>query len=771
MRKILITTVLCFTSTAWAASNYEIPRITEEPSVDGELSEGEWDSAAIIELGYETWPSYNIPAPVNTTVYMMEDGEKLYFAFKADDPEPDKIRAFFRDRDGILDDDYVSVFFDTFNDERSGFRFSVNPLGSQADFAINESQNVNDSSWDAVWESAGKVTDSGYIVEMAIPYRALRFPSNMEEQIWGLRLLRAYPRDSWTLFSETTENRELDCRFCQASKMSGMPNLNSSTRNIDLTPTATYLSNQDRDTDPIGPWSDGSNKTEFGADLRWAITEDWVLNATLNPDFSQIEADANQLDINNTFSLFFRETRPFFLDGADYFQSMNRLVHTRNIADPDYGFKVTGKTNGYSLGVMAASDQSTSFLVPSSLGSRVINLEGVSSDIAVVRGQMDIGDQNTLGMLLTHRGAGDYQNQVASIDGRYYFTPKDRFRYQFMSSSSENPDSIRFDQDGDLELDSDGQPLFAPDQSDRAYVLRYNHNEDNSGLFADYFDFGSDFRADMGFIGKVDFKQLVIGGRYNWYGEEGSKWTQWGFFGDWDRTEDQSGLKLEEEFELYLNARGPMQFNTNIGGLIRNRYFGGEYFDEQSFRMWFELSPLSVLTIGNFMSIGDQVDFTHTELGESVLFQPYIIWQIGQHLSVNLDLSYQSLDVPAKQRMDEDTNMMIDFEEGNLFEALIADIRVAYQFNSRSRLSLTLQHNNTDRNTQLYLANRDSDPDNDRDAKTRRFGTQLIYSYELNPQTAFHLGYSDNALENDQINSLELVERTIFAKFGYMFQL
>ena len=113
---------------------------------------------------------------------------------------------------------------------------------------------------------------------------------------------------------------------------------------------------------------------------------------------------------------------------------------------------------------------------------------------------------------------------------------------------------------------------------------------------------------------------------------------------------------------------------------------------------------------------------------------------------------------------------MIDFEEGNLFEAMIADIRVAYQFNSRSRLSLTLQHSETDRNTQLYLTNRDTDPDNNRYAKKRRFGTQLIYSYKLNPQTALHIGYSDNALENDQINSLERVERTIFAKFGYMFQ-
>lgn len=771
MRNILIALVWCFTTTAWAASNYDIPRVSLAPSIDAELSEGEWESATLIELAYETNPGYNIAAPVKTTVYMMEDSEYLYFAFKADDPEPDKIRAFFRDRDQLNDDDYVSVYFDTFNDERSGYRFSVNPLGSQADFIINESQNVNDSSWNTVWESAGRVTEDGYIVEIAIPYRALRFSSNLDEQTWGLRLLRIYPRDSRTTISETTGNRALRCNFCQASKISGMPDLNYSTHNFDITPTATYLNNQQRDADPIGPWSDGSNQTEFGADLRWAITEDMVLNATINPDFSQVEADASQLDINNTFSLFFRETRPFFLDGADYFQTLERLVHTRNIADPDYGFKVTGKTSGYSLGVMAASDESTSFLLPSSQGSRVINLEGVSSDVAVVRGQMDIGEKNNLGMLITHRAAGDYQNQVASIDGRYYFTPKDRFRYQLMRSSSENPDSIRFNQNGDLKLDSDGQPLFAADQSDGAYKLSYNHNEDNSGLFVDYYNYGSDFRADMGFIGMVDFKRLAAGGHYNWYGEEGNKWTQWGFSGDWERTEDQSGLKLEEEVELYFNLHGPMQLNASFGGLSRNRYFGGKYFDEQYLAMRFSLSPLSGLTIGNYMRFGDQVDFTHTEAGESVLIRPYIRWRIGRHLSVNLNLTYQSLDVPVKQRVDEDTGTMIDFDKGELFEALIADLRLAYQFNSRSRLSLTLQHNNTDKNTQLYLTNRDSDPGNDIDAKTRRFGTQLIYSYELNPQTALHLGYSDNAIENDQINSLERVEKTIFAKFGYMFQL
>ena len=395
--------------------------------------------------------------------------------------------------------------------------------------------------------------------------------------------------------------------------------------------------------------------------------------------------------------------------------------------------------------MIAASDENTSFLIPSSLGSYLVSLEDESSDALVVRAQKDIGEKNNIGVLLTRRSASDYKNQVAAFDGKYYFTSKDVFSYQLMHSSSDNPDSIRFD---------DEQELLSSSQSDHAVSLSYRHNEENYSLRAAYNDFGKDFRADMGFIGKVDYKKLVVGGDYTWYGKEDSKWTRWGFFGDWDRTEDQSGLKLEEEFELHFNLRGPLQFNTNLGVVERDRYFDGSYFDEQFFMMWFEFKPASSLTVGNFMQIGDQIDFAHSQAGEIELFEPYIRWQFGQHLSVNIN----------------HTNQVLDVSGGELFTARLTDLRLAYQFNNRSRLSLSLLETNIHRNTLLYSANQDDDLSNDVEQRTKRFGTQIIYSYKINPQSLIYLGYSDNALEDSRVDSLEKFDKTVFAKFSYLWQ-
>ena len=721
-----------------AKGNYQIPRVNNQPTINGILEAGEWSNATIVELNYETNPGDSVPAPVKTTAYMMEDGEQIYFAFMAHDPEPENILAFIRDRDGIFQDDFVGVILDTFNDERRGFEFFVNPMGSQGDLTRDDSLNNEDSSWDAVWDSAGRVVENGYVVEMAIPYRALRFPSGLEEQTWGIQFLRIYPRDSRAILQDAKSNRELDCSLCQAKKMKGMPKLEASGANFDITPTITSVNNESRELDPIGPW-ESNNDTELGIDFRWAVTEDWVLNATINPDFSQVEADAGQLDVNTTFSLFFPEARPFFVDGADYFRTMNRLVHTRNIADPDVGLKVTGKTNGYTAGVIAATDENTSFLIPSSQGSYVESLDE-SSDVFIVRGQSDIGENDNVGVLLTNRSATDYKNQVLSIDGKHYFTKKDILRYQLMHSNTDNPDSIRFDEDTNEEL-------FAADQSDTAVTLGFVHNEENYSYRIDYQDFGKDFRADLGFIGQVDYKKVIIGGDYFWYGKEGSKWTRWGFFGDWDTTEDQSGKKLEEEAELHFNLRGPMQFNTNFGVVDRERFYDDVYFNETFFMMWFELKPWSSFTVGNFMQIGDQIDFANTQLGEMKLFEPYIRWQIGKHFNINLNYSTQKLDVDG----------------GELFDASVTDLRLAYQFDNRSRLSLTLQNFDIKRNVALYN-------DSDYQSRDKSVGTQLIYSYKINPQSLVYLGYSDNALADDNVQSVTKYDKTLFAKVSYMWQ-
>jgi len=713
--------------------HYQIPRVTDVPVIDAVISEGEWDKAEVVELVYDTSPGDNTPSIVKTTAYMMEDGEFIYFAFRADDPDPKKIQGFLKDRDSIFQDDFVGVIIDTFNDERRGFEFFVNPLGVQGDLTRDDVRFNEDSSWDTVWESAGQITKSGYIVEMAIPFRAVRFPSGLEEQTWGINFLRIYPRESRMVFSDSPNSRDRDCSLCQIYKVKGMPNLETG-NNLDVTPTLTYSNSESRDVEAGTDWENESN-ADVGVDFRWAVTEDWILNATVNPDFSQIEADSGQLDINSTFSLFYPEARPFFLDGADYFNSTNRLVHTRNIADPVYGLKLSGKSDVHSTGIIVSRDNNTSFLIPGSESSDIAVIDDFDTDIFIGRYQRDIGEKSNIGGLITRRTNGDYENTVSAIDGKYYFTDSDSVEVQYMHSESSNPQQIQ-DEFG-----------VAEKQSDDAYSLRYRRSTRNYGLRAAYNDFGKDFRADMGFISRVNYKKVVLGGNYTWYGEEGSDWTRWGFFGDWDRTEDQDGKLLEEESELHFNLHGPMQFITRFGIVSRDRSNNDQLFHEDRFMMFFRFKPNHHMTIGNFMLVGDEIDVENSQLGKIKLYEPFVNWQVGKHFNIRLSATQMNLDIPG----------------GELFNAKLFDSRMAYQFNIRSRLSLTLQTIDIERNPTLYN-------DQTIDKHYQSFGTQLIYSYKINPLSLVYLGYSDNAIDTDNIGSLEKTDKTIFAKFSYTWQ-
>ncbi len=726
---------------------YNIPRITEAPVIDGDLSDAIWQQAKQVSLRYNTFPHDSTPAEVETTAYIAEDGEYLYVAFDARDPEPENIRAFYRQRDGMFQDDFVGILIDTFNEERRGYEFFVNALGSQGDLTVDETAGFNeDASWNIVWDSAGKITENGYQVEMAIPFRSIRYQSDLPEQIWGIDFLRIHPRDARNIYHDRPRDRDLNCELCQLAKIRGMPNLESKTTNMEFTPSLTYINSESRDVDPVTPWDTTTDELEVGLDMRWAITEDWILNTTLNPDFSQVEADGAQLDVNTTFALFFPERRPFFLEGADYFNSLNNYVYTRTIADPDVGTKLTGKSDGYTVGLIAAKDTTTNILLPSSTGSYIDSLDGIESNVFVGRVQKNIGERSNIGALVTSRSADDYSNTLASIDGTYYIDDNNLIRYSYAHTDTENPDAIRFD---------DGEEILAKDQTDSAMSLAYRHEKENYTFNATYLERGKDFRADAGFISQVDFKKAIVGGRYSWFGAEGSDWTRFTLSGDWDKTEDQSGQLLEEELEAYFNVLGPYQLSIQTGLLSRDRFYDGEIFKEKWWMNFVRIFPTKNIRITNFLRKGDMIDFSNSQLGKGFDWETRFTLTVGQHFSTELFRRHVSIDVTG----------------GELFTAEQYDLRFAYQFDLKNRLSLIVQHTDIDRNASLYDVNNDADPDNDIDSQFRDLSTQLIYSYQLNAITRLFVGYSDAGFQNDNINRIEKTDRTLFAKFSYNYQL
>lgn len=721
---------------------FQLPHLASKVSIDGDLSDPVWKDAIKMQLDYENNPGQGIAANQKTEMWLYEDGKTLYVAFKAYDTNPEQIRASLRDRDSLWDDDNVGLIIDTFNDERSGYEFFVNPLGAQADMRMDDSNGWDeDSSWDAIWDSAGQLTEYGFAVEMAIPFSALRFPESTEALTWTVAGWRNHPRDVRKQFATFKQDKNITCNFCQMDKLVGFESIKPS-KNFQFTPTLT-ASKSDSKEDVPGPWNEGDVEYEVGADIRWGITQDIVLNATLNPDFSQVEADASQLDINNTFSLFYREKRPFFLDGASYFNSERfNFVHTRNIADPDYGVKLTGKTNGHSYGVLVANDNNTSFLIPGSLGSNVATLDQ-SSEVVVAKYKQDIGERSQIGALVTNRSANGYNNTLLSVDGAYSINESDTISYNVATSETDNTDMVVEDFD------------VKKNQSDQALSVAINRNTRDYGLKASYTNVGDDFRADVGFMGRVDYERLVLGGSQTWYGKEGDWLNRYGYFGDWDKTYDQDGKMLEEEIEIHGNLQGQMQFYTNFGVVHRKRYYNGHYYKETQPMMYARITPYSGIRFDVFTRLGKQIDFANDRLGDIVVFEPTITWDANEHLKLQISQNYRSLDV----------------KPGNLFTAQQSDIRATYQFDMRSNLKFVLQFTDIDRNADLYVLEEGETDDDRPDSNEKYFSSQLIYSYKVNPQTLFYLGYSTGGYQDDGLEEIERDSRTAFAKFSYAWQL
>jgi hypothetical protein len=719
------------------------PPLQVEPAsskvvIDGVLDEAAWAAAAKLPLRFETRPAENTAPPVETEVFVTYDGDNLLVAFRAHDPRPGEIRAHISDRDTAFNDDFVGIVLDTFNDERRGFEFFVNAMGVQMDLFQDDVNGNEDETWDAIWNAAGKIGGDGFVVEMAIPWSSLRFPRREGVQTWGFDALRFYPRDQRHRISSHPLDRNVSCYLCQASKLTGFAGVTPG-RNMEVVPTVTANRNDTREGDVLDqPLRSGDVENEIGVTAKWGITPNLTLNAAINPDFSQVEADAAQLDVNTQFALFFPEKRPFFLEGADFFRTPFDAVFTRNVADPSWGGKLTGKEGKNALGVFVARDDRTNLILPGSTGSSLTSFSNATTDTAL-RYRRDLGPRSALGVLFTGREGGDYSSRLAGFDGLYRIDDSNQVRAQFLRSQTRYPGE-QADTDGDGLGDYD---LPQGTRDGRALWLSYDYNTRDWNGYARYEDVGRDFRADMGFMPRVDYKFQLAGIGRNWYGK---RWTRVNVTGDWDRREDHGGRLLEEEYEVSINIDGPRQSYFGFDGGQRDTYYNGRTFDQVFASVNASAQLSGDLSLGLYVRGGDEIDYVNTQAGEVLHIEPNIRIDLGRRSRTRLSHVFQSLDV----------------EGGRLFTANLTQLSSVFQLNVRTFFRAIVQYTRVERTPGLYIA---QDPA-DVDPKSERLFTQLLFSYKLNPQTVAFLGYSDNSFD-DRTHDLTRANRTLFLKLGY----
>jgi len=695
------------------------------------MDEPAWQEAARVDLDYETRPGENIAARVKTAVYLIEDGENLYLAFDAEDPNPMAIRAYLRDRDSAWSDDFVGVALDTFNDERRAFQFFANPLGVQMDTTNDDVNRREDASWDAIWSSAGRIHDTGYIVEMQIPLNQLRFPDTDGKQTWGYDLLRFYPRDHRYRLSNNPQDRNRNCYLCQLSKLQGLEGSEPG-RDLEIVPTITASRTDSTDDPGSAPLQSDGTDTDAGVSVRWGITPDITANLTINPDFSQVEADVAQLDVNERFALFFPERRPFFLEGADYFNTLIDAVFTRNVADPDVGAKLTGKRNEHTFGIFAAQDAVTNLLIPGVFSSDTTTIEDENTAF-VGRYSYGFGEASFIGGLMTVRDGGEYHNYVGGVDGRWKISDQHSFAFQYLESDTEYPDDVA------LEFE---QPMESIDGD--ALSIDYEYDSRNWFANVEYADVTEEFRADLGFVTRVGGKVQEIDAGRIWHGEEDDFWNRIVLRGEYEELVDQNAGLLERDNSLRLSLNGPMLsfFQTRI--TRADEVWEGVRYDLDHYGLYGEFQPRGGLGAGLLMRFGDEIDYSNDRLADTLELQPFVNWNVNRNLLMRFRGIYSRLETPDGEK---------------IFDASVADMRLTWQFNLRSFVRVTVQYQDIEKNQAVYV--------DEVDANETDVGRQVLYSYKLNPRTVFFLGYSDLYVDDDGLNELEPSDRTWFMKISY----
>jgi len=729
-----------------------IPFSQGEITLDAELNESIWDDALVVDLHLVNSPWENLPSPIKTTAKLIENGEFLYVAFIAKDPEPSKIQGFLTDRDYAWSHDLVGIKLDTHNNRRLNYEFFVNPYGVQNDATFNEITGLANESWDSLWHSFGKITPQGYQVEIAIPYNILNFKDDGKTKQWAIELVRTYPRDQVLRMSHVPIDRDNPCWLCQYPEAVGFENAKIG-KNLRLTPSLTANRHQSRDIyaprdDSSADWA-SENDIEAGLDLRWGINANNLLNVTLNPDFSTVESDSGQLNVNTNFALFYEEKRAFFLDNSDYFSSDFDLIYTRNIASPDYGAKVTGRIEQHSYGAFITNDTKTNILLPGNLrGDKLFTLDRESKSGAL-RYRHDLNEDITLGAIATLRSADDYHNYVTGIDGHYRINSSNTIKGQLLNSDTLYPDEII----SALNLSDDSI-------NDQAYKLNFNHSSEYWLIDLDHQNIGESFRADLGFMPQADIKKDKIFIKRAFYGEQNSHWQEAGISGKWQIIHNQNNELIEKELVASFDINGPLQSSLAIdlvhGERVGRRYNdtisdidnNTSFFDENQVVISANLNPSNRIFFSMDLTLGDKIDYANDRLGDLTQIQANIQIFITDHLEFDFYQTYSELEA----------NNELGYED-NVYTANISELRLSYQFDVQSYLKLSVVYSDVDTN-----------PDNNGaiySEQSKDLSTQLIYAYKLNPQTVFFLGYSDNSYQDDYLNSLRRAERTFFTKISY----
>jgi len=736
---VVVAAVLAAPGPARALEPESIPiERNETPiAIDGNLDDEAWGAATRIDTWYETNPGDNVPPKVRNVGYVTYDDSYFYAAFEFEDPQPDAIRAPLGDRDNVPGyTDYGGVILDTRNDGKTGLMLLSNPRGVQYDAVTDDVTGNEDASLDLFWESASRITDSGWVLELRVPFSSLRYARD-DPQTWGVLLYRNYPREfRYQMFSSRLP-RGGNCLVCYSKKLTGLEQLPRG-GHVVVAPFVTAA----KGAEPLdGPGSTLEGQPlarDVGLDVKWNPNADTTVDATLNPDFSQVESDVAQIGTNERFALFFPERRPFFLEGLELYATPIQAVYTRTVTAPRWGVRTTGKLGATAYtGFVVQDEGGGSVIIPSSASSTLAE-QAFRSTVAVGRLRHDVG-RSFVSLLATQRQVpGGGFNRVVGPDFQWRPTQHDTLTGQLLFSRSRTP------QRPELAAEWDGRRL-----SSRAGRLRYQRRTRTYDLFGSYKDFGAEFRADAGFVPKAGFRQGFAELGYTFRPRSAAiRRLRTFLFGQHE--EDHDGRLLNRYVSFGAGMSGRWNSFARLRYSSEELRAGEVVLPANEFHFHVEASPtrsLSQILFGG--RAGRQVDFDNSRVGHGADVYASVTLRPGDHLQLQLNLNRRWLNVGPRE------------DRRRLFTARVDRLRATYTFTARCFVRAIAQHVQTLRDPALY--------GDEVDVKSGSLTGSLLFAYKLNWQTVLFLGYGDRRAF-DEAGRLQRAGRELFVKLGYAFQ-
>jgi hypothetical protein len=708
-------------------------RLNGQIAVDGDLSDSGWQDAAKFDQFYETSPGDNTPAKVKTIAYVTYDDHYFYIGVRCEDPHPEKIRAPYVERDNVIGtDDNIAVFLDTRNDKRTAMELRVNPRGIQGDALFNDANGSEDFSPDFYYDTAAKIDAGGWSAEYRIPFSSLRY-SDAPAQTWNILVWRNYPREYRYAFYSSPSPRGTNCLVCHMHPLLGLEGLPKAGHMV----AAPYVTAQSLSTPEGGLGSSLGNRDttkDAGLDVKWTPSQNQAVDLTLNPDFSQVEADVAQITVNQRFAVFFPEKRPFFLEGFDLFDTPLQVAYTRNITDPRWGARATGRagSSAYTF-LVTGNDGGGLTIIPGALGSFFAPEDFKSTD-TIGRIRHSIGDSFIGGVLTDREIRGGGHNRVIGPDFQWRPNQSDAVTGELLISSTENPDRP------DLSQAWNGERTSA-----YAFSANWNHQVQSRDYGVSFTDIGKDFRADLGFLPQVGYRDL--NGYYGrrWYPQGFTRFVRASLFAD--EQQDSDGNTIYRRVSPGVTVQGVKNLGAGLIYHVDEQYRVGNRLLGENYAEWFaQIDPSRKISrIGINGIAGQRIDFANGRVGTGATLGPFATLRPIDNLEFDPSVTREWLNVDG----------------GRLYTATVARLKTIYSFSAKSILRVIGQYVTTNSNPALYSFPVERHSGN--------FLGSVLYSYKLNWQTVLFLGYGDDR-QITPLNDLVRVDRTFFFKVSYAIQ-